>query len=591
MKEPNRERKNPIKAINKIQLDEGQKEAKAGVYDKDISIFLGNFGSGKAQPYYSKILTPSGWTTMGDIKVGDIVCTPSTPAKVLQIFEQGYKDIYRVYFDDGNFADCCEDHLWKVSTSDSRSHWKYKGSGQNKKALFKYPVKYQVLPLKIIKEDLIKNGHNHYNYAIPVSPVELEEKNYYIDPYILGCLLGDGSTRSTLSITTMDDFIYREFVCKLTPLGFILKKTTNSTGSLAETYRIVDTKGYTKKTSSATGINKINTIKEELRRLNLDDKLSYDKHIPIEYLQGSIKQRIALLQGLMDTDGSINKNSLTFSSSSLSLFKDIKYLIESLGGVVKIGKPKYFKNSSYKTHYRMTFKIGDINPFRLPRKKDLVKPNQYSQQRFITKVEYLHKEKAKCILIDNADHLYYTDNFIITHNTLTAVVTALDLLLKKQIDKIFITRPIDFEATGFLKGTASEKMAFHIYPIKQNMYDSYDKQKVDSLFEDGSIQIVPIDYMKGYTFTNSCTIVDEFEDISYEEFKLILTRLGVGSKLIFTGSEEQIGIKNSCMPKIKKLAQCESVNFHILKGQHRNENVQKVLDFLDNIPQKESDIL
>ncbi len=165
--------------------------------------------------------------------------------------------------------------------------------------------------------------------------------------------------------------------------------------------------------------------------------------------------------------------------------------------------------------------------------------------------------------------------------TLTAVSTALDLLLKKHIDKIFITRPIDFEATGFLKGTASEKMAFHIYPIKQNMYDTYDKQKVDLLFEEGIIQIVPIDYMKGYTFTNSCTIVDEFEDITYDDFKLILTRLGVGSKLIFTGSEEQIGIKNSCIPKIKKLAQCELVNFHVLKGQHRNENIQKILDYLN----------
>lgn len=164
--------------------------------------------------------------------------------------------------------------------------------------------------------------------------------------------------------------------------------------------------------------------------------------------------------------------------------------------------------------------------------------------------------------------------------TAVAAQIALDLLFKKQISKIYITRPINFTSTGYLTGDASEKLAFHTFPIKQNFYASYRKDKIDELFKDGTIQIVPIDYMKGYTFADSCTIVDEFEDISFKDFELVLTRLGRGSKLIFTGSEEQTDISNSCISKIKCLEKLDLVNYHVLKSQHRNEDIVKILDYI-----------
>ena len=182
--------------------------------------------------------------------------------------------------------------------------------------------------------------------------------------------------------------------------------------------------------------------------------------------------------------------------------------------------------------------------------------------------------------------MYKKDVTIILGNfasgkTACGVLCALDLLFKKQIDTIYITRPIDFGATGYLKGSADEKLSFHIFPIKQNMYMAYNKSKIDDLFKDGSIQIIPIDYMKGMTFTNSFTIVDEFEDIDYQDFKLILTRLGKGSKLIFTGSEEQIDVKSSCIPRIKCLEKMDLVNYHTLKSQHRNDDIAKILDYIE----------
>jgi len=164
--------------------------------------------------------------------------------------------------------------------------------------------------------------------------------------------------------------------------------------------------------------------------------------------------------------------------------------------------------------------------------------------------------------------------------TQVAAMTALDLLFKGHIDKIFITRPIDFKATGFLTGNVAEKLAFHIFPIKQNMYTCYNKEKIDKEFTAGNIEIVPIDYMKGYTIARACLIVDEFEDINFKDFELLLTRLGKDSKIIFTGSEEQIGIGDSCIRKVKSLVTCPSVNYHVLKAQHRNPDIELILDHI-----------
>lgn len=173
-----------------------------------------------------------------------------------------------------------------------------------------------------------------------------------------------------------------------------------------------------------------------------------------------------------------------------------------------------------------------------------------------------------------------------TGKTLSACLIALDFLFRNDtnIDKIILTRPINFEATGYIKGGIDEKMALHIMPLKQNLYQVYGADKIDKLFTDKMIQIIPIDYMKGITFVNAITIVDEFEDITYDDFKLILTRLGKGSKLIFTGSEEQISSsvgRLSCISKIKCLKDSNLVGFHRLTVNHRNEDIVKILNYID----------
>ncbi len=184
----------------------------------------------------------------------------------------------------------------------------------------------------------------------------------------------------------------------------------------------------------------------------------------------------------------------------------------------------------------------------------------------------------------------YDVNFVLgnfgTGKTLCACLIALDFLFRNDtpIDKIILSRPINFDATGFIKGGIEEKMAMHIMPLKQNLYQAYGKEKIDKHFQDGTIQIIPIDYMKGMTFINAVTIIDEFEDISYDDFTLVLTRLGRNSKLIFTGSEEQIdeGMRaSSCIRKIKCLKDSNLVGYHTLSINHRNEDITKILNYID----------
>lgn len=165
--------------------------------------------------------------------------------------------------------------------------------------------------------------------------------------------------------------------------------------------------------------------------------------------------------------------------------------------------------------------------------------------------------------------------------TLCATAIALDLFHKREVNKIIVARPFDFKATGFLTGGLDEKLQYHMLPIKHNFYQCYDPSKIDEYYKDSNIQILPIPYLRGVTFVNSVVVVDEIQEMSYEDFELILTRLGRGSKLIFTGSQEQNVLgKKSCIDRVMKLKDSDLVCFKELKQNHRNGIVPKILEFL-----------
>jgi len=400
---------------------------------------VGLAGSGKAQPLDAKILTPNGWTTMGNIKVGDFVIGRNgKPTKVNGVFPQGEKDIYKVTMSDGASTECCEEHLWLTHTSIERDT---KKSGK-------------IRNLKEIKESLITKNKKR-NHMIPMSsPVEFEERKLDIDPYVLGALLGDGSlsTKGRISFTSADEEMILKISEKILKNNACLKPTKQSSDKIRYDYRI----------------NRVDKAKfgifEIIKSLELNEHLSQEKFIPEKYLINSVQNRIELLRGLMDTDGFISADgmSVSFYSTSKNLSEGVKFLVQSLGGKAVIGnKQTSFTYKNVKKNGQNSYVVQismppEICPFSLARKVSRYVPRtKYVPRRYFDKVEFVGKKQAQCISVEDKEHLYITDDFIVTHNTLLAVAAGLEqVLIKKNYEKLVITRPIEpvGKDIGFLPG-------------------------------------------------------------------------------------------------------------------------------------------
>tara|TARA_R110000787_G_scaffold230998_1_gene338464 strand:+ start:565 stop:1296 length:732 start_codon:yes stop_codon:yes gene_type:complete len=129
--------------------------------------------------------------------------------------------------------------------------------------------------------------------------------------------------------------------------------------------------------------------------------------------------------------------------------------------------------------------------------------------------------------------------------TLLACQIALEKLFMRDIDKIIITRPtVSKEEIGFLPGDLREKMDPWVQPIYQNMFALYDKVKIEKYITDGQIEIVPVSFMRGRTFLDSIVIVDEAQNVTHEQMQMIVTRLGLRSKMVICGDAHQTDLKS-----------------------------------------------
>jgi N12 class adenine-specific DNA methylase len=365
-----------------------------------------NVGLGKAEPLDAKVLTPSGWVRMGDISVGDyVIAVDGNPTKVLGVFPQGEKEIYQVKFHDGAKTECCKEHLWHTKTQLERD--------QHKPG--------DVRELSAIMESL--KYRTSKNHSIPmVGPVQFNSQTIPINPYILGVLLGDGSlaNKNGVQFTSPDKQII-DTVAQLLP--GTCKVSVIKSKSSCKTYGIVR-KNQTQGT---------NQVLDSLRDLELSGKKSYTKFIPDIYKFNSFDVRYAIFQGLMDTDGYVDKKGVTvqFSSSSKQLAEDVQFLVQSFGGnaTIKSKIPTFMYKGEKKTgalHYTVHLRLPpDIHPFQLKKKAERVKPkSKYQPIRYITSVEYIGEKQAQCIMVEHPEHLYVTDDFIVTHNTMSALLLA-----------------------------------------------------------------------------------------------------------------------------------------------------------------------
>ena len=128
--------------------------------------------------------------------------------------------------------------------------------------------------------------------------------------------------------------------------------------------------------------------------------------------------------------------------------------------------------------------------------------------------------------------------------TLVACNVALDGLFRRQYDKIIITRPtVSKEDIGFLPGDMREKMDPWVQPIYQNFYTLYGKERMEKYFENGQIELVPVSFMRGRTFMDSIIIVDEAQNVTHEQMEMIVSRIGLRSKMIICGDGNQIDLR------------------------------------------------
>lgn len=371
------------------------------------------FDNGAPQPLDAKIMTPSGWSTMGQMRVGsEVIGSDGKPHKVLAVYPQGVQDIYRVTFTNGASTECTKNHLWSVASA--------------------YDRRLGVTRTMELAE--IMAGGTHYpsgaaKWSVPlVAPIEFDSCGELpVDPYLLGSLIGDGCFRANgrgqrtsgsihLAAHVDDAAEQHDLLAPLLPVGVQLIRRPEA----GKWERLCFTR--------VNGSARANALTVGIKQLGLFDHLGYQKFVPQRYMRASVSARVALLQGLLDTDGSAERrqpNEIRFCNTSERLAGQVAELVNGLGGLGTVKKTRAaLGNHKAQWSVRITRLPEWIEPFRLSRKLDIYRPTlRGGSYRYIQSIELVGRKPAQCISVDSYDHLYVTDDYVLTHNTVNLVIT------------------------------------------------------------------------------------------------------------------------------------------------------------------------
>lgn len=346
---------------------------------------------GKAQPNDEPVLTPNGWRRMGDIKVGDcVIGSQGHAVAVVGTYPQGVRRIVTVRGSDGSSTRCDLDHLWTVRPVKDGRASKH---------------------ITITAADLQQRIARGERWMLPQRPVVefASGPELVVDPYLIGLLLGDDglSTRSIL-LSTEDAEIVEYAREQASEWNCSLRQAGPCTWHFSTNVR--------------RGGRHHNFLREALLSLGMIGCNSHTKRIPPDYMFASSNDRIALLQGLMDTDGSCSKASgaRQFYSVNRALCEDVAALARSLGMNASI-RPK---NGQYKgrphSSWLVNIASSPVSVFRLARKRANERFSDVRQRGIIiTSIEEAGEAGCTCIAVDADDSLYVTRDFIVTHNTIT----------------------------------------------------------------------------------------------------------------------------------------------------------------------------
>lgn len=378
-----------VNGNGKLVLRDYQVIGRDWLVEKERAFLTDWPGLGKGGRPEDSVLTPVGWRKYKSLIVGDkVIGLDGTACTITGVYHRGTLPMYRIIFSDGVDITVSEDHLWTYTKTyffNGRVDREFTGDTKSVKKL-------------------VDSGTRRNRVFIPlVKPVKFNEVDNELDSYTLGVLLGDGSFRHHLMLSTNDT----EILDSLSIGTDVIKHVSRYD------YRING--GHTKSI---------------IKNLGLWNLYSHEKFVPHEYKFSSVVSRLSLLQGIMDTDGDIRKDgTVQFCTTSEQLAKDTRFIIQSLGGLARIN----FKDTTSsdgmpgRMAYILTIAMPDgINPFRLSRKayahKNRVK---YKPTRYINSIERVQDSECICIAVDAPDKLYVTEHCIVTHNTLQAAEAAI----------------------------------------------------------------------------------------------------------------------------------------------------------------------
>ena len=337
--------------------------------------------TGKALALDTPIPTPTGWTTMEDVKIGDNILSPSgNNVSVTMKTETMYNhNCYKLYFDNGEEIIADADHLWEVDSSYWRTGKKviksqeiydrYKSKAQNKRG----------------------KGVQGPLYIEKSKPINFIKNLLDIDPYLLGVWLGDGYSSDGRIIAHKDDYTFYK--------------------------KRIDVE-YEREDGNCIRF-KVKDFISKLKSYNL----LKNKHIPQNYLRSSYEDRLELLRGLMDTDGSVTKNtrSFEFYQKNYDLILQVVELLSTLGIKSNIRhrkiKGNYYHTISFTTEeqvFNLQRKLNNVDSQRSTRIQE--------SRHYIHKIEKVDSVPVACIRVDSEDHLFLCGKtFIPTHNSTTVV--------------------------------------------------------------------------------------------------------------------------------------------------------------------------
>lgn len=408
-----------------------------------LTIRSGSSGLGKALPNSTKIPTPNGWKKVGEIQEGDYLFDAfGKPTKVLKVFPQGEKEVWQVTFKDGRTAKCCSEHLWSYNTSAQK-----KADRTNRR--------FYTSTLKEISEQPLMTKSRGYRFFVPQSyAVQYPKKDYYLSPYVMGLILGDGSFRQHESNKSFQFSSETDELPKIIAeeMDWFLKKNAG------DNY----TWYFSTKEKQSFAKEKINVWVEDVLKEfpELINAKSEDKYIPRLYLEGSVHQRFDLLNGLLDTDGSVDeKGRISYFTVSPYLRDNVIELCQSLGLKATYLVDTHKENTLPLYAVHITGRPKDkLNLFGMERKRKKIeewynngKRKEANEDNAITKIEDLgYTEEMTCFLVDNSEHLFLTEGFSATHNTRQTLA-----------DALFLAYPVRWEdKKGWIQTGSNERVLF-----------------------------------------------------------------------------------------------------------------------------------